>query len=83
MAEAKEAKRPAAVVTWSAANTFESRSMRHQDWQRLGASAEPVTETVTWDQDNAWTVPRSSVPLDDEQLAAFLAREPKFSVREV
>lgn len=83
MAEANELKATtAAVVVWSAANTFEERSLRPQDWRALGAKGEGL-ELVVWGQANAWTVPRSAVPLDDGHLAALLAREPKFSLREV
>lgn len=78
---AENAKKSKPTVKWDARNTFEERTMRPRDWKTLGAE-DGGTADVVWSEGNGWTVARSLIPLDDAQLAAFMARDPKFSLNE-
>lgn len=66
-------------VTWGAANHFEVRRLTAADTKKLGAE---TGKQLVWDKGNDWRVERSEVPLNDEQLAAFLEADPAFKLVE-
>lgn len=80
MPEAKTATSGRKFVEWTAKNHFEVRKLTEADWKKLGAVNAPK-ETV-WNKENGWRVPREAIPLTDQQLSDYLARDPLFKVVE-
>lgn len=66
-------------VAWGAANHFQVRELSAADTRSLGATE---GKKLRWHKGNDWRVERSEVPLNDEQLAAFLEADPAFKLVE-
>lgn len=78
-AATEEAPATVAYVFWNGPAHVE-RGLTVEDFASIGVEAE---KAVWWNRDNGWRVRRDRIPMSDEQLAWFLAREPLFKLREV
>lgn len=73
-------------LRWNKANSFEERIIQHKDWVLFGApeveEGQATPPDTLFGEVNNWTVPVTAIPLDEAQLAQFVAVEGKFTVVE-
>jgi hypothetical protein len=59
-------------VKYNTPHDFMEREISEADWKQLGAESASDTK---WNTGNKYRVAREDIPLNDEQLTAFLATD--------